>query len=178
MNQGNKVIIFDTTLRDGEQAPGCSMTLGEKLKIAHALKELNVDVIEAGFAAASPGDFESVKAIASEIDGPTICTLARCNERDIEQASLALEPTSNKRIHVFVATSEIHLKHKLNMAKEEVLKAAFEGVKMAKSFCDDVEFSPEDASRTDHDFLTEVVNAAIDAVSGAVTRLSVPGLTV
>jgi 2-isopropylmalate synthase len=171
MNQDNKVIIFDTTLRDGEQAPGCSMTLGEKLKIAHALKELNVDVIEAGFAAASPGDFESVKAIASEIDGPTICTLARCNERDIEQASLALEPSNNKRIHVFVATSEIHLKHKLNMAKEEVLKAAFEGVKMAKSFCDDVEFSPEDASRTDHDFLTEVVNAAIDA--GA-TTINIP----
>ena len=171
MNQDNNIIIFDTTLRDGEQAPGCSMTLGEKLKIAHALKELNVNVIEAGFAAASPGDFESVKTIASEIDGPTICTLARCNEKDIEQASLALEPSSNKRIHVFVATSEIHLKHKLRMAKEEVLKSAFEAVRMAKSFCDDVEFSPEDASRTDHDFLSEVVNAAIEA--GA-TTINIP----
>ena len=129
----NKVLIFDTTLRDGEQAPGCSMTLREKLKIAHRLKELNVDVIEAGFAAASPGDFEAVQAIASEIDGPTICTLARVNPEDIELASQALASNSNGRIHVFVATSEIHLEHKLNMARDEVMKAAFEGVKMAKS---------------------------------------------
>ena len=171
MNQSKEVIIFDTTLRDGEQAPGCSMTLGEKLKIAHALKDLNVNVIEAGFAAASPGDFEAVNTIAKEIEGPTICTLARCNPDDIEQAHKALEANPNRRIHVFVATSEIHLKHKLNMAKAEVLKAAYEGVKMAKEFCDNVEFSPEDASRTDHDFLTEVVNAAIDA--GA-TTINIP----
>ncbi len=122
----NKVLIFDTTLRDGEQAPGCSMTLREKLKIAHSLKELNVDVIEAGFAAASPGDFEAVQAIASEIDGPTICTLARVNPEDIELASQALASNSNGRIHVFVATSEIHLEHKLNMARDEVMKAAFD----------------------------------------------------
>ncbi|SUZ54318.1 uncharacterized protein METZ01_LOCUS7172 [marine metagenome] len=167
----NKVLIFDTTLRDGEQAPGCSMTLREKLKIAHSLKELNVDVIEAGFAAASPGDFEAVQAIASEIDGPTICTLARVNPEDIELASQALASNSNGRIHVFVATSEIHLEHKLNMARDEVMKAAFEGVKMAKSYCNDVEFSPEDASRTDHDFLIEIVNAAIEA--GA-TTINIP----
>ena len=167
----NKVLIFDTTLRDGEQAPGCSMTLREKLKIAHSLKELNVDVIEAGFAAASPGDFEAVQAIASEIDGPTICTLARVNPKDIELASQALASNSNGRIHVFVATSEIHLEHKLNMARDEVMKAAFEGVKLAKSYCHDVEFSPEDASRTDHDFLIEIVNAAIEA--GA-TTINIP----
>ena len=171
MNEAKEIIIFDTTLRDGEQAPGCSMTLGEKLKIAHALKELNVNVIEAGFAAASPGDFESVKAIASEIEGPTICSLARCNEEDIEKAHQALEVNSNRRIHVFVATSEIHLKHKLNMAKDEVLKAAYNAVKMAKEHCQNVEFSPEDASRTDHEFLTEVVNAAIEA--GA-TTINIP----
>ena len=171
MKESREIIIFDTTLRDGEQAPGCSMTMGEKLKIAHALKELNVDVIEAGFAAASPGDFDAVNAIASEIDGPTICSLARCNESDIEKAYEALKVNKNRRVHVFVATSEIHLKHKLNMAKDEVLKAAYEGVKMAKSFCENVEFSPEDASRTDHGFLTEVVNAAIEA--GA-TTINVP----
>ena len=171
MNEAKEIIIFDTTLRDGEQAPGCSMTLGEKLKIAHALKELNVNVIEAGFAAASPGDFESVKAIASEVEGPTICSLARCNEEDIEKAHQALEVNSNRRIHVFVATSEIHLKHKLNMAKDEVLKAAYNAVKMAKEHCQNVEFSPEDASRTDHEFLTEVVNAAIEA--GA-TTINIP----
>ena len=167
----NKVLIFDTTLRDGEQAPGCSMTLREKLKIAHSLKELNVNVIEAGFAAASPGDFEAVQAIASEIDGPTICTLARVNPKDIELASQALASNANGRIHVFVATSEIHLEHKLNMARDEVMKAAFEGVKLAKSYCNDVEFSPEDASRTDHDFLIDIVNAAIEA--GA-TTINIP----
>ena len=167
----NKVLIFDTTLRDGEQAPGCSMTLREKLKIAHSLKELNVNVIEAGFAAASPGDFEAVQAIASEIDGPTICTLARVNPKDIELASQALASNVNGRIHVFVATSEIHLEHKLNMARDEVMKAAFEGVKLAKSYCNDVEFSPEDASRTDHDFLIDIVNAAIEA--GA-TTINIP----
>ena len=171
MNESKEIIIFDTTLRDGEQAPGCSMTLGEKLKIAHSLKELNVNVIEAGFAAASPGDFESVKAIASEVEGPTVCSLARCNEGDIEKAHQALEVNPNRRIHVFVATSEIHLKHKLNMAKDEVIKAAYNGVKMAKEYCQNVEFSPEDASRTDHDFLTEVVNAAIEA--GA-TTINIP----
>lgn len=134
MSDSREIIIFDTTLRDGEQAPGCSMTIGEKLKIAHSLKELNVDVIEAGFAAASPGDFDAVNTIASEIDGPTICSLARCNESDIEKANEALKVNENRRIHVFVATSEIHLKHKLNMAKDEVLKAAYEGVKMPSLF--------------------------------------------
>ena len=167
----NKVLIFDTTLRDGEQAPGCSMSLREKLKIAHALNELNVDVIEAGFAAASPGDFESVHTISSEINGSTICSLARCNPQDIEAAAKAIDASPDKRIHVFVATSDIHLEHKLGMTQDAVVKAAFEGVKLAKTFCDNVEFSPEDASRTDRNFLVEVVNAAIAA--GA-TTINIP----
>ena len=167
----SKVFIFDTTLRDGEQAPGCSMSLREKLKIAHALNELNVDVIEAGFAAASPGDFESLKTIASEIDGATICSLARCNPQDIEAAAQAIDANPNKRIHVFVATSDIHLEHKLDMTQDAVVKAAFEGVKLAKTFCDNVEFSPEDASRTDRNFLVEIVNATIAA--GA-TTINIP----
>ena len=167
----NKVLIFDTTLRDGEQAPGCSMSLREKLKIAHALNELNVDVIEAGFAAASPGDFESLQTISSEINGATICSLARCNPHDIEEAAKSIDANPNKRIHVFVATSDIHLEHKLGMTQDAVVKAAFEGVKLAKTFCDNVEFSPEDASRTDRNFLVEVVNAAITA--GA-TTINIP----
>ncbi|HKL63256.1 MAG TPA: 2-isopropylmalate synthase, partial [Woeseiaceae bacterium] len=114
IDNGDRVRIFDTTLRDGEQAPGCSMTLREKLRVAAALAELRVDVIEAGFAAASPGDFESVRAIASEIEGPAVCSLARCNPEDIEKAWKAVEPAVKSRIHVFVATSEIHRTHKLN----------------------------------------------------------------
>ena len=114
----DRVIIFDTTLRDGEQAPGCSMTLREKLRVAGALRDLQVDVIEAGFAAASPGDFEAVSAIAAEIDGPTICSLARCHPNDIEKAAQAVAAARKKRVHVFVATSEIHRKYKLEIAKD------------------------------------------------------------
>ena len=118
-----RVVIFDTTLRDGEQAPGCSMTLREKLRVASALRDLRVDVIEAGFAAASPGDFESVQSDRREIEGPTICSLARCHPGDIERAWKAVEPAKRKRIHVFVATSEIHRKYKLEMAKDEIIRA-------------------------------------------------------
>ena len=118
----DKEIIFHTTLRDGEQAPGCSMTLNEKIRVATSLRELNVDVIEAGFPAASPGDFESVSAIAEDINGPSICGLARCNNRDIELAWSALKKAKKPRIHVFVATSEIHRKHKLKLAKDEIIK--------------------------------------------------------
>ncbi|RMF96462.1 MAG: 2-isopropylmalate synthase, partial [Gammaproteobacteria bacterium] len=144
----DRVVIFDTTLRDGEQAPGCSMTLREKLRVAGALRDLRVDVIEAGFAAASPGDFEAVQAIAREIEGPRICSLARCHPGDIERAARAVEPAANKRIHVFVATSEIHRKYKLELAKEEIIRSAGESVRLAREACDDVEFSAEDASRT------------------------------
>jgi 2-isopropylmalate synthase len=165
------VKIFDTTLRDGEQAPGCSMNLDEKLKVAKALESLNVDVIEAGFAAASPGDFESVSAIADSIKSSTVCSLARCNINDINKAWNALKHAKKSRIHVFVATSEIHRKFKLQMAKEEIIAKAVEGVSYARSLCDEIEFSPEDASRTELEFLSEVVLAAINA--GA-TIINVP----
>ena len=129
----NHVKIFDTTLRDGEQAPGCSMTLGEKLKISKALTALNVDIIEAGFPAASPGDFNSVKEIANQNLGPIICGLARCNENDINKVYEAVKGSENHRIHVFVATSSIHREYKLKMAKEEIIKNAVSSISLAKS---------------------------------------------
>src|SRR5712691_423559 len=140
----NRLIIFDTTLRDGEQSPGASMNLTEKLEVAHALKDLGVDIIEAGFPIASPGDFEAVQAIARQVKGPIICGLARCNADDIDRAWGALQDGPRPRIHVFLATSAIHREFKLHMAKEEILRRAVEGVKRAKSYCEDVEFSPED----------------------------------
>ncbi|MBI4566181.1 MAG: 2-isopropylmalate synthase [Planctomycetes bacterium] len=162
-----RVIIFDTTLRDGEQSPGASMNLAEKLEVARALAELGVDVIEAGFPIASPGDFEAVRAIAQRVEGPTIAGLARCNAEDIDRAWEALRDAARRRIHVFLATSAIHREHKLKMAKEEIVRRAVESVKRARGYCDDVEFSPEDAARTEPDFLAEVVEKVIDA--GATT---------
>jgi 2-isopropylmalate synthase len=173
-----RIRIFDTTLRDGEQAPGCSMTLREKLRVAKALAELNVDVIEAGFPAASPGDFESVQAIAEEDFGPVICGLARCNPDDIEKVHAAVKGASKHRIHVFVATSQIHREHKLKMAKEEIIKSAVGAVRMARELCDDVEFSPEDASRTELAYLAEVVAAAIEAGATTVNVPDTVGYTV
>jgi len=167
----NRLIIFDTTLRDGEQSPGCSMNLAEKLQVAHGLKDLGVDVIEAGFPIASPGDFEAVQAIARQVQGPVICGLARCNSADIERAWGALKDAARPRIHVFLATSAIHREFKLKMAREEIIRRAVEGVKLARSLCEDVEFSPEDASRTELDFLAEVVERTIEA--GA-TTLNIP----
>src|SRR6516225_8693590 len=163
----DQVFIFDTTLRDGEQSPGASMVLAEKLEVAHALKELGVDIIEAGFPIASPGDFESVQAIARQVEGPVICGLARCHPADIDRAGEAVKDSARPRIHVFLATSAIHREFKLRMAKEEILRRAVEGVKRAKDLCADVEFSPEDASRTELDFLAEVVEKAVEA--GATT---------
>lgn len=174
----NRVVIFDTTLRDGEQAPGCSMTLREKLRVAAALRDLQVDVIEAGFAAASPGDFESVSAIAGEIDGPVICSLARCHPGDIEKAAQAVSAAQRKRVHVFVATSEIHRKYKLEMAKDEIIKRASDAVRMARELCADVEFSPEDASRTEPSYLAEVVSAVIEAGARTVNIPDTVGYTV
>ncbi len=176
----DRVMIFDTTLRDGEQAPGCSMTLREKLRVASALRDLQVDVIEAGFAAASPGDFDAVSAIANEIEGPVICCLARCHPNDIELAAKAVSAAKRKRVHVFVATSEIHRKYKLEMAKDEIIKRATDAVRMAREVCDDVEFSPEDASRTEPAYLAEVVAAVIEAGARTVNipdtvGYSVPG---
>ena len=162
------VTIFDTTLRDGEQSPGCSMTMPEKLKIAEALVELGVDVIEAGFPIASPGDFEAVRAVAQKFgDRTTICGLARCRREDIERVAEALKGIAKPRIHVFLATSPIHMQYKLKMAEQEIVKAAVEHVALAKSFCDNIEFSPEDAARTELDFLCEIVEKAIAA--GATT---------
>ncbi len=167
----NRLIVFDTTLRDGEQSPGASMNLAEKLEIAHALGELGVDVIEAGFPIASPGDFESVQAIAREVHGPIICALARCNATDIDRAALAVKDAPRPRVHVFLATSAIHREFKLKMSREDIIKRTIEGVTRARDQIADVEFSPEDASRTELDFLTEVVERAIEA--GA-TTLNIP----
>ncbi|NQU95872.1 MAG: 2-isopropylmalate synthase [Candidatus Omnitrophica bacterium] len=162
-----KIIIFDTTLRDGEQSPGASLNNKEKLEIAKQLETLGVDVIEAGFPASSPGDFESVKAIAKTIKKAIVCGLARAVKSDIDAAYRAVRPAKNPRIHVFLATSKIHMKYKLKKAKSEILKTAVWAVKYAKRKVKDVEFSPEDASRTDKRFLYEVVEAVIDA--GATT---------
>lgn len=167
----NRVTVFDTTLRDGEQSPGCSMHLGEKLEMARALADLGVDVIEAGFPIASPGDFEAVRAIAREVRGPVICGLARCNPADIDRAAEAIKEAARPRIHVFLATSAIHREFKLRMTPAEVVGRAVEGVKRARGYCEDVEFSPEDAARTELDFLAEVVEKAIEA--GA-TTLNIP----
>jgi 2-isopropylmalate synthase len=178
MPKQDRLIIFDTTLRDGEQSPGCSMNLQEKLRIARALADLGVDVIEAGFPAASPGDFEAVSEVARQIKGPIICGLARCNAGDIDAAWKALEPAERKRIHVFVATSAIHMQYKLQMAKEEILKTAVEGVRRARSYCDDVEFSAEDAARTEWGFLKEIVTAVIAAGATTVNIPDTVGYTV
>ncbi len=163
--------IFDTTLRDGEQSPGCSMNLPEKLEVAQALVDLGVDIIEAGFPIASPGDFESVRAIADTVRGVTVCGLARCNDADIDRAWEALKGATDPRIHVFLATSAIHREFKLRMTQEEIIARAVAGVRRANSYCDNIEFSPEDAARTELDFLCRVVEAAIDA--GA-TTINIP----
>jgi len=173
-----RIRIFDTTLRDGEQAPGCSMSLNEKLRVARALAELNVDIIEAGFPAASPGDFEAVRTIADLNLGPTICGLARCTENDIRKVADAVSGSENRRIHVFVATSAIHRQYKLKMAKEEIIRNAVNAITMASELCDDVEFSPEDASRTELGYLAEVVSAAIEAGAKTVNIPDTVGYTV
>jgi 2-isopropylmalate synthase len=169
MSESNvqNVTIFDTTLRDGEQSPGCSMNLDEKIEVARALEVLGVDVIEAGFAIASPGDFEAIQAVADTVSSPAVCSLSRCVEKDIARSAAAVKNAKRPRIHTFCATSEIHRTYKLKRAKEEIVRMSVDGVKLARSFVDDVEFSPEDASRTEWDFLVEVVTAVIEA--GATT---------
>ena len=162
-----RITVFDTTLRDGEQSPGCSMNVHEKLRMAHQLDRLGVDVIEAGFPIASDGDFEAVQAISAAVRRPIIAGLARACAPDIERAWQALKGAARPRIHVFLATSDIHLKYKLRISREQCLEQARESVRLAKSFCDDVEFSPEDATRTDRDFLCQMMQAVIDA--GATT---------
>jgi 2-isopropylmalate synthase len=167
MTDRRRIVIFDTTLRDGEQSPGASMNLQEKMEVAQALVDLGVDVIEGGFPIASPGDFEAVREIAASIRGARICGLARCNDADIDRAWEALKHAQAPRIHVFLATSAIHREFKLRMTPDQIIERAVAGVRRAVSYCDDVEFSPEDAARTERDFLCQVVEAAIAA--GATT---------
>jgi 2-isopropylmalate synthase len=167
----DKVHIFDTTLRDGEQSPGCSMNLAEKLEMARQLDRLGVDVLEAGFPISSQGDFDAVKAVSAEIRRPIIAALARANQLDIDRAWQALREAERPRIHTFLATSDIHLKFKLRKTREEVLRMISRMVAYAKSLCDDIEFSPEDAGRTDRDYLVECCHAAVE--SGA-TVLNLP----
>ena len=157
----NRIKIFDTTLRDGEQSPGCSMNLQEKLEVATQLEKLNVDVIEAGFAIASPGDFESVSKIAKVVKNATVASLCRATKADIDRAWDAVKHAAHPRIHTFLATSPIHMEHKLKMTEDEVLERTAWAVAYAKQYCDDVEFSAEDASRSDKEFLSKVFSAAI-----------------
>ena len=166
-----RVIIFDTTLRDGEQSPGFSMNLQEKLRMAEALADLGVDVIEAGFPIASPGDFESVKLIAEQVRGPVIAGLARTGRADILRAAEAVRGAERPRIHVFLSTSPLHMKYKLRMEPEAVLQLAIDSVTLARQHADDVEWSAEDGSRTEPDFLCRCVEAAIKA--GA-TTINIP----
>lgn len=166
-----KIKIFDTTLRDGEQSPGCSMTLEEKVEFAKQLERLNVDVIEAGFAASSPKDLKAIQEISKNVTKPIITSLARLNKNDIDKAYESLRFAKKKRIHVFIATSKIHMENKLNMTEEEVLSKVKEMVTYAKSLCSDIEFSLEDATRTEKDFMVEVIKEAIN--SGA-TTINIP----
>jgi 2-isopropylmalate synthase len=170
-SMSDKLIIFDTTLRDGEQSPGASMTREEKVRIAKALERLKVDVIEAGFPAASPGDFEAVRAVAQAVKGSVVCGLARALEKDIERAGAALRGAARARIHTFIATSPLHMQRKLNLSPDEVVEYAVRAVKQARGYTDNVEFSPEDAGRSEEDFLCRILEAVIDA--GA-TTLNIP----
>ncbi len=166
-----RITIFDTTLRDGEQSPGCSMNIPEKMRMAQTLDALGVDILEAGFPIASDGDFAAVQLIAREIRRPTIAALARCKKEDVERAGEALKDAERSRIHLFLATSDIHLEYKLKISREECVKQALEGVSLAKTMVDEVEFSPEDATRSEFDFLCEVIETAIQA--GA-TTINIP----
>ncbi|MGI9303078.1 MAG: 2-isopropylmalate synthase [Gammaproteobacteria bacterium] len=163
MASKDKLIVFDTTLRDGEQSPGASMTKDEKLRIAKALERMRVDVIEAGFPIASPGDFDAVKTIAEIVSDSTVCGLARATDQDIDRAGEAIKPANSGRIHTFIATAPIHMKHKLRMEPDQVVDQAVRSVKRARDFTDNIEFSPEDAGRSEIDFLCRILEAAIDA---------------
>ena len=163
MRENDHLIIFDTTLRDGEQSPGASMDIEEKIQIANALNDLNVDVIEAGFPIASNGDFNAVKEIANTVQNSRICALARALDKDILRAAEALKNAKSSRIHTFIATSPIHMEMKLKMTPEQVINNAVNAVKLAKENVEDVEFSPEDAGRSDFDFLCNIIEKVIDA---------------
>jgi 2-isopropylmalate synthase len=167
----NKIVFFDTTLRDGEQSPGCTMHHEEKLRMAHQLVTLGVDILEAGFAIASEGDFNAVQAIAREVKGTRIASLARCKREDIEAAGRAISPAPSNRIHLFLASSDLHLEYKLRITREQALDQAAESVRLALTFTDDVEFSTEDGTRTDHEYLIKMITVAVQA--GA-TTINIP----
>jgi 2-isopropylmalate synthase len=167
MNTDDAVRIFDTTLRDGEQSPGCTLTLPEKLEIARHLEAMGVDIIEAGFPISSEGDFESVRAIAAEVSRSVVCGLARSTPKDVERAGEAVKHAAKPRIHIFCATSKIHREHKLRKGKEDIIRISVETIQQARQYTDNIEFSPEDASRTEMEFLEEITQAAIEA--GATT---------
>jgi 2-isopropylmalate synthase len=177
MNNPNHVAFFDTTLRDGEQSPGCSMTTQEKLTMAHALEDLGVDIIEAGFAMASEGDFAAIATITQAVRKPRIASLARAKTEDIEMAARALQFAERSRIHVFLASSDLHLEYKLKMSRQQALDQAAESVRLARSFVEDVEFSPEDATRSDRDFLVEIVRVAIEAGATTINMPDTVGYT-
>jgi 2-isopropylmalate synthase len=175
---GNRVYIFDTTLRDGEQSPGCSMNTPEKLRMAHKLAELGVDIMEAGFPIASEGDYEAVRTVAQELPWVRVAALARACPLDVERAASALEPARRPRIHTFIATSDIHLKYKLKKTRQQVLDEACAAVRLARRYVDDVEFSAEDASRTDADYLEEVTRAVIEAGASTVNLPDTTGYSI
>jgi len=167
----NQILFFDTTLRDGEQSPGCTMHHDEKLRMAYQLRDLGMDIIEAGFAIASEGDFASVQTIAREVKGPTIASLSRAKREDIEAAGRALAPAPSRRIHLFLATSDLHLEYKLRISREEAIDQAGEAIRLALTFTPDVEFSTEDGTRTDPEFLIKMITVAVQA--GA-TTINIP----
>src|SRR5947199_8602909 len=171
------VVFFDTTLRDGEQSPGCSMTTQEKLTMAHALEDLGVDIIEAGFAMASEGDFAAIATITQAVRRPKIASLARAKQEDIEMAARSVQFAERPRIHVFLASSDLHLEYKLKISRQEALDLTGESVRLARSFVDDVEFSPEDATRSDRDFLVEMVRIAIEAGATTINMPDTVGYT-
>ena len=174
----NRVYIFDTTLRDGEQSPGCSMNVPEKLRMAHKLAELGVDILEAGFPIASEGDFEAVRSVANELPWVRVAALARSCTLDVQRAASALEPARRPRIHTFIATSDIHLKYKLKKSRQQVLEEACAAVELARQFTDDVEFSAEDATRTDYDYLEQVTLAVVAAGATTVNLPDTVGFSV
>jgi 2-isopropylmalate synthase len=173
----NQIVFFDTTLRDGEQSPGCTMHHEEKLRMAHQLANLGVDILEAGFAIASDGDFNAVQAIAREVKGPRIASLARCKREDIEAAGRAVQPAASNRIHLFLASSDLHLEYKLRISREEALDQAAEAVRLARTFVDDVEFSTEDGTRTDTEFLLKIITVAVQAGAGTINIPDTVGYT-
>jgi 2-isopropylmalate synthase len=171
MPNSNQIVFFDTTLRDGEQSPGCTMHHEEKLRMAHQLRDLGVDILEAGFAIASEGDFDAVQAIAREVTGTRVASLARCKREDIDAAGRAIQPAKSNRIHIFLASSDLHLEYKLRISREQALDQTAESVKQALAYTDDVEFSTEDGTRTDPDYLVKMITVAVQA--GA-TTINIP----